>query len=287
MKILITIPHYYNPSGGKHGSGRKNPQPRINALSACLFNIYYLFSPSQYIIDIKSKKAVDVNNPFIHSIDVVICTTDDKHLLTQVNIPKNFYSHNQVKLENPKYLGFECQKILKESLGKYDYYCFMEDDLIIRDPYFFEKIKWFNDYNNDICILQPNRYEVSTCDRVLKSYIDGDINPKATENYQNINEFSKLSMKNMGQKIIFKRPYNPHSGCYFLSQKQVEYWITQPHFLDMDVSFVSPLESSATLGLMKTFRVYKPSLKNANFLEIQHYGNSFLSLIGTKVALTT
>lgn len=286
MKILITIPHYFNASKESiHGSG-KNPQPRINALSECLFNIYSLFSPSQYMIDIRNKKTIKTNSDFIHSIDIVICTTEGKHLLSQANIPKNFYKHHKSTLENPKHLGFECQKILKENLGKYDYYCFMEDDLIIRDPYFFEKIKWFNSQTESINVLQPNRYEVSTSNRVLKSYVDGDINPRATANYQNINEFSKLSMKNLGQKFSFKRPYNPHSGCYFLTQSQMEHWVNQPYFLDMDVSFISPLESSATLGLMKTFRVYKPSPKNANFLEIQHYGNSFLGLIGNEVALT-
>ncbi|MDD3436993.1 MAG: hypothetical protein PHC64_07585 [Candidatus Gastranaerophilales bacterium] len=286
MKILITIPHYYNPSAGSmHGSGKNNPQIRIYALCSCLFNIYSLFGLSQCMIDIRHKKTVDVNNNYSHSIDVVICTTNGKHLLNQANIPKNFYEQMEVKLENPKFLGFECQKVLKENLGKYDYYCFMEDDLIINDPYFFEKIKWFKGFSHFTNVLQPNRYEVSTCDRVLKSYIDGNINPGATANYQNINENPILSANILGQNILFQRVLNPHSGCYFLTQEQMAHWAEQSHFLDMDTNFISPLESSATLGLMKTFRVYKPSPQNASFLEIQHYGNSFLGLIGKKIAL--
>lgn len=137
MKILITIPHYYNASSNSiHGSGKKDPKPRIQALSACLFATYSLFSASQCMIDIQNKKAVSVNNSFIHDIDIVICTAEDKHLLEHLNIPDNFYRHHQATLENPKFLGFECQKILRENLGKYDYYCFMEDDLIINDPLF-------------------------------------------------------------------------------------------------------------------------------------------------------
>ena len=77
MKILITIPHYYNNSGDSiHGSGKKDPRPRIQALSACLFNIRSLFSPSQCMIDIRSKKAIEVNSNFTHEIDIVICTTE-------------------------------------------------------------------------------------------------------------------------------------------------------------------------------------------------------------------
>lgn len=284
MKILITIPHYYNASNNGHGSGGKNPRPRIQAISACLFSIYSLFSASQCMMDIQHKNTIRVNNNLIHDIDIVICTTDNKHLLEHLNVPKSFYNQQQVVLENPKFLGFECQKILRENLGKYDYYCFMEDDLIISDSLFFEKIKWFNTGTESINLLQPNRYEISARGEVLKAYVDGDIRRRATENYQNIDEFSHLHSKFLGQKIVFQRPLNPHSGCYFLSQKQMEHWVSQPYFLDMDANFISPLESSATLGIMKTFRVYKPAPQNASFLEIQHFGDMFLRLIGKEVA---
>lgn len=280
MKILITIPHYYNPdSNSLHGSGQKNPRSRIQALTACLFSIHSLFGASQCMIDIQNKKVVGVNSNFINAIDIVICTTGNRHLLEHLNMPEGFYKHHQVTLENPKFLGFECQKVLQENLGKYDYYCCMEDDLIISDPLFFEKIEWFNKKTELVNLLQPNRYEISSRGRVLKAYVDGDIRQRATENYQNINEFSHLHTNFLGQKIIFQRPLNPHSGCYFLSGEQMEYWANQHYFLDMDTGFISPLESSATLGIMKTFRVYKPSPQNANFLEIQHFGDMFLRLI--------
>lgn len=286
MKILITIPHYYNASSDSiHGSGKKDPRPRIQALYMCLFNIYSLFSPSQCMIDIQHKQAASVNNNFTHNIDVVICTTEGKHLLDHLNAPKNFYRHYQSSLENPKFLGFECQKILRGNIGKYDYYCFMEDDLIINDSLLFEKIKWFNENTENINLLQPNRYEVSSRGRVLKSYVDGDIRPGATENYQNVNEYRELTKELLGRNFIFTRPLNPHSGCFFLTQEQMQHWASQPYFLDLDASFISPLESSATLGIMKTFRIYKPAPRNANFLEIQHFGDSFLTLIGNQVAL--
>ncbi len=284
MKILITIPHYFDnskPTG--HGSSLSNPALRYNALFLCLFNLHSLFGQSQCMIDIFNKKTIKVNSCYSHKLDVIICTTADKHLLNQA--PKQFFKQIETTPKHPTMLGFECQKVLKENLGKYDYYCFMEDDLIINDPYFFEKIKWFNNFGETINLLQPNRYEVSANKQVLKAYVDGDIRPGATENYQNVGEFSELSKEFSGQNITFKRPYNPHSGCYFLNQKQMEYWASQPHFLDMDTSFISPLESSATLGIMKTFRVYKPSPENANFFEIQHFGDAFLKLIGNQIAL--
>ena len=285
MKILITIPHYYNANNDKHGSGRKDPTPRIRALSSCLFNLHTLFGNSQCIINIKDKNTVLVNQNSTHEIDIVICTANQKHVLEHLNLPQNFYTQHNSELENPKMLGFECQKILKENLGKYDYYCFIEDDLIINDSLFFEKLNWFNKGTQSINLLQPNRYETSSRGKVLKAYVDGDINPRATKKYQDVSEFSHLHCKFLNQNVVFQRPLNPHSGCYFLTQEQMENWVSQEHFLDMDAGFISPLESSATLGIMKTFRIYKPTAQNANFLEIQHFGSSFISLIGNEVKI--
>lgn len=79
----------------------------------------------------------------------------------------------------------------------------------------------------------------------------------------------------MGQDIIIKRAENPHSGCFFLNQKQMEDWASQAYFQKIDCRFFGPLESAATLGLARTFRVYKPAPENANFLEIQHFGHKW------------
>lgn len=285
MKILITIPHYYNPTNDNHGSYRKDPTPRIHALRACLFNLRSLFGDSQCMINITDKTAINVNQNSKNQIDIVICTDNQKHILEHLNLPENFYTQHNSELENPKLLGFECHKILKENLGEYDYYCFMEDDLIINDSLFFEKLKWFNNGTESINLLQPNRYETSSRGKVSKAYVDGNINPRATANCQNIKEFSHLNSNFLGQNIVFERPLNPHSGCFFLTQEQMEHWANQPYFLDMDTGFISPLESTASLGIMKTFRVYKPAVQNANFLEIQHFGDAFLGLIGTQVEL--
>lgn len=286
MKILITIPHYYNANSKSiHGSGKKDPRPRIKALYQCLINLHSLFSNSQRMIRIIDKTAIPANQNTSNELDIVICTANQKHILDHLNLPQKFFKQHNVELENPKMLGFECQKILRENLGKYDYYCFMEDDLIINDSLFFKKLNWFNKRTEFQNLLQPNRYELSIKGGVLKAYVDGDINPRATSKHQNITELSYMHTNFLGQKIVFQRPLNPHSGCFFLTQQQMEYWVNEPHFLDMDVSFISPLESTASLGIMKTFRVYKPVPQNANFLEIQHYGDVFLSLIGNQVTI--
>ena len=56
----------------------------------------------------------------------------------------------------------------------------------------------------------------------------------------------------------------------------MESWASKPYFLDRDISFAGPLESAATLGIMKTFRVYKPAPASAGFFEIRHANARYL-----------
>ncbi len=285
MRILVTLAHYFNPTTqGKHGSQQKDPRPRILALTKCLAGLHQLFGKSQRMIHIGKRLAFAANTPQTYDLDVVICTTKGHHLLNHVPLPSHFYKHYPTEVE-PLLLGFECQAVLRDCLGKYDYYCFLEDDLIIHDPWLFIKLNWFTQHTDNFSLLQPHRYEVATNNLTCKAYIDGDLAPKVTAPFQDIREKSKLQGTIMGVPILFCRTLNPHSGCYCLNAEQMAYWVNQPYFLDRDTSFVSPLESAATLGIMKTFRVYKTAPECANFFEIQHMGSRFISLIKEKPSL--
>ncbi len=80
----------------------------------------------------------------------------------------------------------------------------------------------------------------------------------------------------MGNEVDFERVDNPHAGCFFLNAKQMQRWTEQPYFLDRSSEFWGPLESAATLGIMRTFDVYKPAVRNAGFLEICHLDPRYL-----------
>lgn len=275
MRILFTIPHFYQPTeGSQYGSQGKNPQPRIQALTACITALHQLFGKSQASIDIAQGAAKPANQSQAHNIDIVICTTKNQHLVEQISLPSDLYKHYRTNAE-PMLLGFECQALLRDCLGSYDYFCSLEDDLILHDPWLFVKLNWFNKQAGDNALLQPNRYEVSPPGNSQKVYIDGNLSPQLTANFQNLEEQPELLGQILGQNVIFRRASNPHSGCYFLNVAQMNYWTQQPHFLDRNTNFIGPLESAASLGIMRTFRVYKPASQNANFLEIEHYGNAW------------
>jgi len=281
MRVLIAIPHVFNPDGGgKYASLSVDPQPRILALTECLRALHGVYGSAQTCFHYHQHQLYQLpanQNP-LHQLDIIICTTQGLHLLDRIPVASEFYQHQPTNCD-PMLLGFECHRTLKQHLGNYDYYCYLEDDLILQDPSFFQKLMWFNSFVGDSWVLQPNRFEwVKQHDSIIKNYIDPALvfktgQPGEFAHY--FNDHLTILARVMGQELTISRAENPHSGCFFLNQNQMEYWARQNYFLDRDCRFFGPLESAATLGLARTFRVYKPAPENANFLEIQHFGDKW------------
>jgi hypothetical protein len=275
MRILVTIPHFYEPKGdanGRHGSLRQDSQSRVLALRKCLESLNQLFGKAQYGFSYAQGMVLEANCAQQHQIDIVVCTTRGCHLLDRLPSLPHFYQHHDTNAD-PPLLGFECQSVLAERIGQYDYYCFLEDDLILQDPWFFIKLSWFTQLTDRRCLLQPNRYEISNSSPVRKIYIDGDLKSHLISDVFGDRKYAKFAAQVMGKSICLQPALNPHSGCYFLNSAQMNDWMNQPYFLDRDISFIGPLESAATLGIKRTFKIYKPALEDANFLEIQHFGD--------------
>ncbi len=252
------------------------PHSRLVALSACIASLHQLFGPAQHIINNATRVAQAANQPISGPVDVVVCTTGGNHLLDSLSMPDGAYQHNATGCP-PLLLGFECHAVLRDRLGEYDYYAYLEDDLISRDPWLFVKLGWFTEQLGDDVLLQANRYEVGPLGLVHKAYLDGDLDVGVTAPFQDVGEAPSLTSRVMGTPLTFRRARNPHAGCFFLNARQMEAWANRPYFLDRDTSFIGPLESAATLGVMRTFRVYKPAAECASFLEIQHFGTAFLA----------
>jgi hypothetical protein len=282
VRVLVTIPHYYPEeraaSVGRdaaHGSLAGDPEPRIHALTACITALHQQFGPDQRIIEVASRLAFPANQTTWAQLDIVVCTTGLDHLLPQLPIPPQAFQHHATQCQ-PELLGFECHAVLRDRFGGYDYYAYLEDDLICRDPWIFAKLAWFQAQMGDALLLQPNRYEVCGLGFVPKAYIDGDLVEEGTSAWQDVNDVPVLNGSFLNWPVAFHRARNPHSGCFFLNARQMAHWAAQPYFLDRCTEFVGPLESAATLGILQTFRIYKPAPQNASFLEIEHFGTAFI-----------
>jgi hypothetical protein len=276
MRILFTMPHFFGGGTGKHGSEGANPEKRSSALTQCIHALHQHFGTRQCIFDLAQRQAKPSNERSKAEVHVVVFTAGKQHLLDRLPVHRDLYQHYPVDVE-PRMIAFQCKKMLRDRWGNYDYYCYLEDDLILHDPWLFAKLSWFNGIVGNDKVLLPNRFERGPGPLYHKAYVDGDLAPRVTARWQNVDDKPQLRSTVMKTPVLFQRPLNPHSGCYFLNAEQMEHWMRQPYFSDQDSSFVGPLESAATLGIMRAFKIYKPAPENASFLEIEHFGSQFIS----------
>ena len=276
IKVLATIPHFFEAGGAQHGSLAADPALRLAAFSSNLTQLHRNFSQKQGMFDITSSAIYQVNQALNLEIDVVVLTTRDKHVLDRLSLPERItFKHEATDVE-PMLLGFECLKVHKREAGRYDFHCYLEDDLSIPDPWFFRKLEWFNQSFGDDKVLMPNRFEVASSAPFDKVYVDGNMPRHWIESFKDLSVEPVISAKFLGQNIEFFRPPNPIGPGFYLNSNQFSKWASQAYFLDYDQRFIGPIESSYTLGILKTFQVYKSSPANACFLEVHHLDNRYL-----------
>jgi len=279
MKLLVAIPHFFGTSRVKrYGSLSGRRGPRARALTRCISALHELFAGEQCFGDFTRPTWKEANEAIAGTVDVCVCTTQGSHVLADVSLPKDWYREVVCNCP-PPLLGFECHALLREQLGNYDYYCYLEDDLVLHDPWLFVKLRRFTEAAGVHALLQPNRYEIPLDTRPRKIYVDGDIPAALTAPFQDISQQPEVTFDCLNVTVTCRRTSLPHSGCFFLNGEQLEYWSQQEWFLDRNTSFLNPLDSAATLGIMRTFRVYKPVAAVASFLEIEHCGERLTRMI--------
>ena len=285
MKILVAIVHHWNPDGGgRHASLRPNPQPRTQALQEQLISLRRL-ATRQGAIDMGVMEVTDANQSIRHVFDIRIVTDGEHTVLGRLPVEIREMVNEEVRIPpTPKHLGFEAQKLLAENVDTdFDLLVYLEDDLLIDDPYFFHKIYSFTQQLGPECLLLPHRIELGPYPHLVdKLFIDGPV-PKEEQKRLIPSPPPPLAVQHPFGQVFFESPKNPHAGCFVLTPDQMRIWMKDPSWQDGDCSYVSPLESAATLGIMKVFRLYKPALPCASWLEIRHWGTSFRALVGGSV----
>jgi len=272
MRLLFAIPHYFKPMEPDATNRSQRPEAKLErarALTAVVGSLHQAFGTEIYGLDHIGARSWQVAAEARDRIDIVICTTGDDHLLSETPSLHPLYRHHATMCE-ASMLGFECHRLLSASRGAYDYYAYLEDDIVLTDPLFFRKRRLFDRLFGPDALLQPNRYEARLDGPIHKLYVDYRIRLGLTAPYQDITQEPRLHMPFIDETILFERTPYPSAGSFFLNAEQLERWISGPHFLDGDVSYMGPLDSAATLSVMKTFRIYKPVLDQAWFLEVLH-----------------
>ncbi len=270
MRVLVAIPHFFRARGdAAHYGSESSASARLSSLRSCIQGLHQnLDGHAQGLLHGPSASLHPTNDSLSHTVDVIVCTTGEHHLVE--HLPDGLCEHVPTHAE-PRLLGYECHEQLSSRSPQYDWYCYLEDDLLLSDPLFFDKLSWFDSWAPPGTLLQPNRFERYEAPRIRKVFVDGTpARTTLSAPFQDIREQPELKKSWLDSELVFRRPDNPHSGCFFLSRDHLERWRAAPGFLDRSSAFAGPLESAATLGIMRSFKVYKPAPRNASFLEIEH-----------------
>jgi hypothetical protein len=272
VRILITIPHYFggqaSPAVNRSTQASARTE-RLRALVSAISSLHQSLGSSTYGLDHGARTAWPMAQERPHALDILIVTTGQAHLVDELAPFRRMFRHQSTDAE-PQMLGFECHKLLRNARGNYDYYAYVEDDIVLVDPLFLRKRKLFDERFGPQALLQPNRYEATPIPPVTKLYVDYRLALHVTARYQDLTEEPRLELPFLDTNIVFERSSYPSAGCFFLNDTQLGIWTDGPHFLDGDVSYLSPLDSAVTLSVMKTFHIYKPVLEQAWFLEVLH-----------------
>ena len=284
MRLLFAVVHYYKAGDGRHGSLAADPKPRIHALRKLILQLHRLYGQPAGLLNHLNRR-VDAVDDGGGLIDLRVCVSGDDHVLAGLNDCQGLYRQEICHPADPRLLGFEAQRVLLDAFAaaeageSFDYIAFLEDDILLTDPDFFLKLRCFNRAFGDQYLLMPNRIETMEHQGQLRRfYIDGDYNPSASEAYRRSTD-QTLCFPHLGEMVRFEQPSNLHSGCFFLNREQARIYSSSGHAAAIDISFHGPLESAATLGMLKTFQLMKPSPTNGRFLTVEHGGRNFMGLV--------
>ena len=168
---------------------------------------------------------------------------------------------------DPMLVGFRLQEKFVERVEKFDWFLFIEDDIVLSDAFVLEKLEKFNLQSGyEKAILYPHRFEIY---QGTKRYIDLTIDSQLSWNQLSSVEIEGVKLAEFS---------NPHSAFYCWSRKQMEQWIKPGRVFKNQVVNVGPLESAATFCLLECFSIYKPHPSNLNYFEVRHYDSKYSKL---------
>lgn len=206
---------------------------------------------------------------FAHcDVSIVVHTLPNRHITAY--LPQ--YQINCIQVEegpecDPMFVEFRLQEEFVNKVDEFEWFLFLEDDIILYDAFTIEKLEKFNQQSGyENAILYPNRYEMY---EGTKRYIDLTVEKNLVWN--------KLSSVEI-EKVKFAEFSNPHAAFYCLSRKQMKQWIKSGRLWKNQVINVGPLESAATFCLLECFSIYKPHPSNLNYFEVRHYDNKYSQL---------
>ena len=288
LRVRVGIPHFFREQAGEgpYGSSRRGARAaRCLALGRCLSALIDLQRGSRDLrLHIGGRRIEHLPaQPPIGAVlerpvelEIEVCT-DGAHQLEEVLEPfAGRITVQHVPVDDPRTLALRTRdRLIREGeIG--DLTLYLEDDLVISDPLFFDKQAWFLAHTEGHMVLMPHRYERVDRGGAGVLLIDGPLRDGFIQEFCTPMADRVIGSFGNGPPIHFEVPTNPHAGCFCLSRLQVERLRGLPL---AEEGFVGPLETAATLTVLQHLEVLKPSLPHWRFLNVEHAHAAFLGYL--------
>ena len=281
MRVHVCIPHYAreqsetaaNPHG--YGSLRAGAQfQRSLALSRCLHGLLSLQRQAEMTVLNIDKKQIDhfPANQSSLELKITVCSDGEHQLGEVLDLFANRIERLELQLDDPRKLPLACRDHLIQQRAGADLLMYLEDDLVIHDPAFFDKQHWFLTKTEHRFCLMPHRYEPVHQGPIHQLLVDGPLSPQFVGRFMQPQRDAAHGLYGGHEKVHFDLTDNPHSGCFVVSAGQADELSQQD--LPRE-GFVGPLETAATLTVLHRYPVMKPSLEHWRFLQLEHAHPSF------------
>ena len=287
MRVHVCIPHFAreevdpdaNPQG--YGSLRAGGQfERALALNRCLHSLLGLQRQAELTVLNIHQKRIDHAPSQLPPLELQISVcTDGEHQLNQVlDLFGPRIEIVRLPPDDPRKLPLACRDHLIANRAGADLLMYLEDDLVIHDPAFFDKQHWFLNKTGHRFALMPHRYEPVHQAGLHQLLVDGPLSPEFIGRFMTPQPNAAKGLYGGREAVSFDLASNPHSGCFVVSATQADELSQQP--LPRE-GFVGPLETAATLTVLHRYPVMKPSLEHWRFLQVEHGHPSFRSYLNT------
>ena len=290
LRLRVAIPHFFREGAsearGGYGSGRSgNRLARSLALARCLGSVLGLNrAVHDWILNIAERQLEPTPASALAGLPALqvelhlfVC---GEHWLQEVVglFGPRLQLHN-LELDDPMQLPLTAVRQLLDFPATAELNLYLEDDLVIQDPRYADKLAWFSQRTEHRFVLMPHRREQTVANAPQRLFVDGPIKPKGQEEQVWANDEVAVANGRFwdGQELGFVQASNPHSGSFCLSAPQLEQ-VRSAQWPPAE--FVGPLETAATGTVLPHFPVLKPSWSCREFLTLEHGNPSFLSLMG-------
>ena len=289
LRLRVVIPHFFqegaSEGSGGYGSGRRgNRLARTLALARCLGSVLglnraqhdWILNMAEGQLEATPASSLAGLPGLEVELHVYVRGDDCLHEVLEVFGPR--LQLHRMAMDDPRQLPLVAVRQLLDRAPSADLSLYLEDDLVIQDQRFPDKLTWFHQRTDHLFVLMPHRREPTVANAPQQLYVDGPIKPEGQAEPVWASEEQVVATGRFwdGQELSFVQASNPHSGSFCLSAPQLDKLRDAPW---PPATFVGPLETAATGTVLGHFPVLKPSWACREFLTLEHGNPSFLAFV--------